>query len=160
MQCLRYRSKIWDFFNGKSPKFQVPILDLYCKHCTCRQQQRHKWRRLVLVAVAAYTTQVLTSCLLLVPADQSCAIVEPLVSSSGVAVQLLSPTWDEAAVAAAAVPATSSLPLVLPFLSFLSTLAVPQLVGVKNTNFQNSMGALSNPISFAIRISKQFLFSF
>ena len=101
-------SKIWDFFNGKSPKFQVPILDLYCKHCTCRQQQRHKWRRLVLVAVAAYTTQVLTSCLLLVPADQSCAIVEPLVSSSGVAVQLLSPTWDEAAVAAAAVPATTS----------------------------------------------------
>ena len=113
MQCLQYRcqiwdSQIWDFFNGKSPKFQVPILDLYCKHCTCRQQQRHKWRRLVLVAVAAYTTQVLTSCLLLVPADQSCAIVEPLVSSSGVAVQLLSPTWDEAAVAAAAVPATTS----------------------------------------------------
>ena len=32
--------------------------------------------------------------------------------------------------------------------------------GTKNTNFQNSMGALSNPISFAIRISKQFLFSF
>ena len=29
--------------------------------------------------------------------------------------------------------------------------------GTKNTNFQNSMGALSNPISFAIRISKQFL---
>ena len=27
----------------------------------------------------------------------------------------------------------------------------------KNTNFRNSMGALSNPISFAIRISKQFL---
>ena len=34
------------------------------------------------------------------------------------------------------------------------------LGGTKNTNFQNSMGALSNPISFAIRISKQFLFSF
>ena len=34
------------------------------------------------------------------------------------------------------------------------------LGGSKNTNFQNSMGALSNPISFAIRISKQFLFSF
>ena len=127
-------SKIWDFFNGKSPKFQVPILDLYCKHCTCRQQQRHKWRRLVLVAVAAYTTQVLTSCLLLVPADQSCAIVEPLVSSSGVAVQLLSPTSDEAAVAAAAVPATTSptfplfsslTVLVLPFLSVFSTLTVP-----------------------------------
>ena len=31
------------------------------------------------------------------------------------------------------------------------------LGGTKNTNFQNSMGALSNPISFAIRISKQFL---
>ena len=28
------------------------------------------------------------------------------------------------------------------------------------TYFQNSMGALSNPISFAIRISKQFLFLF
>ena len=27
--------------------------------------------------------------------------------------------------------------------------------GSKNTNFQNSMGALSNPISFALRISKQ-----
>ena len=34
------------------------------------------------------------------------------------------------------------------------------LGGTKNTNFRNSMGALSNPISFAIRISKQFLFSF
>ena len=34
------------------------------------------------------------------------------------------------------------------------------LGGTKNTNFQNSMGALSNPISFATRISKQFLFSF
>ena len=79
----------------------------------------------MLVAVAAYTTQVLTSCLLLVPADQSCAIVEPLVSSSGVAVQLLSPTWDEAAVAAAAVPATTSPPLVLPFLSVFTTLTVP-----------------------------------
>ena len=32
--------------------------------------------------------------------------------------------------------------------------------GSKNTNFQNSMGALSNPISFALRISKQFLFLF
>ena len=32
--------------------------------------------------------------------------------------------------------------------------------GSKNTNFQNSMGALSNPISFSIRISKQILFSF
>ena len=32
------------------------------------------------------------------------------------------------------------------------------LGGTKNTNFQNSMGALSYPISFAIRISKQFLF--
>ena len=49
-------------------------------------------------------------------------------SSSGVAVQLLSPTWDEAAVAAAAVPATTSptfplfstlTVLVLPFLSLL-----------------------------------------
>ena len=49
-------------------------------------------------------------------------------SSSGVAVQLLSPTWDEAAVAAAAVPATTSSTfplfstltvLVLPFLSLL-----------------------------------------
>ena len=40
-------------------------------------------------------------------------------SSSGVAVQLLSPTWDEAAVAAAAVPATTSPTLVLPFLSLL-----------------------------------------
>ena len=35
-----------------------------------------------------------------------------------------------------------------------------RLGGTKNTNFQNSIGALSNPISFAIRISKQFLFSF
>ena len=34
------------------------------------------------------------------------------------------------------------------------------LGGSKNTNFQNSMGALSNPISFALRISKQFLFLF
>ena len=34
------------------------------------------------------------------------------------------------------------------------------LGGTKNTNFHNSMGALSNPISFAIRISKQFFFSF
>ena len=34
------------------------------------------------------------------------------------------------------------------------------LGGTKNTNFRNSMGALSNPISFAIRISKQFLFLF
>ena len=34
------------------------------------------------------------------------------------------------------------------------------LGGSKNTNFQNSMGALSNPIFFAIRISKHFLFSF
>ena len=32
------------------------------------------------------------------------------------------------------------------------------LGGSKNTNFQNSMGALSNHISFAIRISKQFCF--
>ena len=32
------------------------------------------------------------------------------------------------------------------------------LGGTKNTNFQNSMGALSNPISFAIRISKHFVF--
>ena len=32
-----------------------------------------------------------------------------------------------------------------------------QLGVLKSTNFQNSMGALSNPISFAIRISKQFL---
>ena len=32
------------------------------------------------------------------------------------------------------------------------------LGGVKNTTIQNSMGALSNPISFALRISKQFLF--
>ena len=32
--------------------------------------------------------------------------------------------------------------------------------GTKNTNFQNSMGALSNPISFALRISKQFSFLF
>ena len=32
--------------------------------------------------------------------------------------------------------------------------------GVKNTNIQNSMDALSNPISFALRISKQFLFLF
>ena len=39
------------------------------------------------------------------------------------AVQLLSPTSDEAAVAAAAVPATTSPPLVLPFL--LTTLTVP-----------------------------------
>ena len=31
---------------------------------------------------------------------------------------------------------------------------------VKNTNFLNSMGALSNPISLAIRIPEQFLFSF
>ena len=37
--------------------------------------------------------------------------------------QLLSPTSDEAAVAAAAVPATTSPPLVLPFL--LTTLTVP-----------------------------------
>ena len=29
----------------------------------------------------------------------------------------------------------------------------PTLGGTKNTNFRNSMGALSNPISFAIRIS-------
>ena len=34
------------------------------------------------------------------------------------------------------------------------------LGGSKNTNFQNSIGALSNPISFALRISKQFLFLF
>ena len=34
------------------------------------------------------------------------------------------------------------------------------LGGSKNTNFQNSMGALSSPISFALRISKQFLFLF
>ena len=32
MQCLQYRckiwdSQIWDFFNGKSPKFQVPNLE-------------------------------------------------------------------------------------------------------------------------------------
>ena len=32
--------------------------------------------------------------------------------------------------------------------------------GTKNTNFQNSMGALSNPISFAPRISELFLFLF
>ena len=36
----------------------------------------------------------------------------------------------------------------------------PLVGGTKNTNFQNSIGALSNPISFDIRISKQFLFSF
>ena len=35
-----------------------------------------------------------------------------------------------------------------------------RLGGVKNTNFKNSMGVLSNPISFAIRISKQILFLF
>ena len=34
------------------------------------------------------------------------------------------------------------------------------LGGTKNTKFQNSVGALFNPISPAIRISKQFLFSF
>ena len=71
--------KFGTFLMAKVPNFKSQFWDLYCKHCTCRQQQRHKWRRLVLVAVAAYTTQVLTSCLLLVPADQSCAIVEPWV---------------------------------------------------------------------------------
>ena len=50
----------------------------------------------------------------------------------------------------------SSLKLFDTFKTFLYV----ALGGTKNTNFQNSMGALSNPISFAPRISELFLFLF